>query len=114
MTVSPADNDAPIAKIREDCKGKSPAERAKYLETSSAIEQAHSTAAQGGQSQVLSLHCSLPSYINRRRRHHRMMRKLISTSHALYKQRSMARLLSSSWMAVVPVRSIVSQICYLD
>ena len=44
------DDDTPLAKIFADCKGKTPSERASYLETSSAIESAHSAAAQTGQS----------------------------------------------------------------
>ena len=46
------DEDAPLAKIRKDCTGKTPAERASYLETSTVIEAAHSSVAQSGQSRV--------------------------------------------------------------
>lgn len=47
-----ADPSSPLAKIFEDCKAKTPEERAAYLETSSHVESAHSSAAQTGQSHV--------------------------------------------------------------
>lgn len=43
------DGDSALAKIFKECKPKTPYERAAYLESSSAIEAAHSEAAQGGQ-----------------------------------------------------------------
>merc|ERR1712093_178138 len=49
------DESSALAQIFKDCKDKTPEERAAYLETSSHVEAAHSSAAQTGQSRVPDL-----------------------------------------------------------
>ncbi|CAD6585697.1 MAG: ubiquitinyl hydrolase 1 [Cyphobasidiales sp. Tagirdzhanova-0007] len=46
------DPSSALAKIFEDCKTKTPLERATYLEQSAAVESAHSKAAQEGQTEA--------------------------------------------------------------